>query len=396
MGTTSIPKAVQEYFDKANAKLKGSGVTLEIRTNNNILNIRGTLPPKPGSGKLDPYQQRICLHNANGMTVKANSIAAIQWAEQHAKRVSSDLNLGKFDWAHWIPKEELNIKESLLHLWDLYTEHKATYLSPTSIQHDFKMIRGHLVRMQAAGLSIESGGYPIRDYLIANRSAATSRRVLTLVSACFRWAIERHLRTQNPYEGLASTVKVTKQDTIDPFNAEEVRLILEGFDRLFPHYTPYVKFLFSTGCRTAEASGIAWGHIDLRQKVIVFQQSWTGKIDKGTKTGKSRQFPCPDSLVELLKSIRPPGVQPADIVFLAPKGGRIDNHNFINKVWRRVLEAQKVRYRRQYQTRHTFASRALAQGIPIPKIAKWLGHDSTVLLRHYGGVVEDYKVPELF
>lgn len=64
---------------------------------------------------------------------------------------------------------------------------------------------------------------------------------------------------------MASKIKVpeSEEDEIDPFNRAEIAAIVQGFeaDRYFKHYTPFVKFLFMTGCRTSEAVGLQWKHL---------------------------------------------------------------------------------------------------------------------------------------
>jgi len=59
---------------------------------------------------------------------------------------------------------------------------------------------------------------------------------------------------------MASKINVpeSEEDGIDPFDRVEIAAIVQGFesDRYFKHYTPFVKFLFMTGCRTSEAVGL--------------------------------------------------------------------------------------------------------------------------------------------
>ena len=57
----------------------------------------------------------------------------------------------------------------------------------------------------------------------------------------------------------------------------------------------------------------------------------------------------------------------------------------LGKIWRRALTKSGVRYRRLYETRHTFASWALAAGESPEWVAKTLGHvDTTMIYRTYG------------
>jgi len=71
-------------------------------------------------------------------------------------------------------------------------------------------------------------------------------------------------------------------------------------------------------------------------------------------------------------------------VFVNSEGRPIQQEN-LGKIWRRALSKSGVRYRRLYETRHTFASWALAAGGSPEWVAKTLGHvDTTMIYRTYG------------
>jgi integrase len=57
----------------------------------------------------------------------------------------------------------------------------------------------------------------------------------------------------------------------------------------------------------------------------------------------------------------------------------------IRKVWQTALKRAGVRYRRPYQTRHTYASMMLSAGEHPMWVAKQMGHaDWTMIARVYG------------
>ncbi|MEQ6290949.1 hypothetical protein ACFPAG_10035 [Vogesella sp. GCM10023246] len=57
--------------------------------------------------------------------------------------------------------------------------------------------------------------------------------------------------------------------------------------------------------------------------------------------------------------------------------------------WTRILAETTVRYRNQYQTRHTFASMLLMAGEPELTVAKLLGHATVEMIRrHYGRYIK--------
>ncbi len=94
---------------------------------------------------------------------------------------------------------------------------------------------------------------------------------------------------------MASKIKVaeSEEDKIDPFNQAEIAAIVQGFeaDKYFNHYTPFVKFLFMTGCRTSEAVGLQWKHVSGDLTTIHFEEAVVDGHRKGPKTRGSLWIP---------------------------------------------------------------------------------------------------------
>jgi integrase len=78
----------------ANADLRRLRSGVAIRRRGDRLSLRATLPPKPDSGKAEPWQQDISLK------IYANP-AGLKQAIAQSKRMSSDIALGRFDWREW-------------------------------------------------------------------------------------------------------------------------------------------------------------------------------------------------------------------------------------------------------------------------------------------------------
>nr|WP_244129135.1 tyrosine-type recombinase/integrase [Burkholderia gladioli] len=58
--------------------------------------------------------------------------------------------------------------------------------------------------------------------------------------------------------------------------------------------------------------------------------------------------------------------------------------------WNRAIEQSRVRYRRPYQTRHTYASMMLSAGEPPMWVANQMGHISLKMIeQRYGRWITD-------
>jgi len=96
-------------LDQTNDRLKAGKIGVRIQQIGDRLVLRATLPPKVGSDRTVPYQQRIFLG------VFANP-AGVQFAEAEAKKVGANLAQGRFVWEPYLkasepPKQDLTCAE---------------------------------------------------------------------------------------------------------------------------------------------------------------------------------------------------------------------------------------------------------------------------------------------
>lgn len=91
-------------LDQVNNRLKVGKVGVSVEQRGDRLYLVATLPPKPDSGKIKPYQQRIALG------VKANP-AGFKRAELEAKRLGIQITEGSFSWD--TPASEVTVKDAI-------------------------------------------------------------------------------------------------------------------------------------------------------------------------------------------------------------------------------------------------------------------------------------------
>jgi integrase len=318
-------------------------------------------------------------------------------AQAKAAQIESDIILERFDqtlqkYKPYVAPRQESGGQLLCDLWQQYTLFKSRTLSPSSIR-DFKKVANHIQRLPSQSLSRSR---VITNYILDNLSPDAARRVIMQLNACCEWAAEREIIPTNPFKGVRS-LKVSSGRAINPFTAEERDLIIEVFEREPQHqpYSTFVRFLFLTGCRTSEAVGLQWKHIDPSVSFILFQDAVVEGHRKGTtKTGKTRRFPINRTLKELLLSLQPSSPKPELPIFTDSVGGLVRPNNFLRRHWHPVVKSLPICYRPQYNTRHTFITLCLDEKIPIAQVAAWVGNSPRVILDHYAGLTRA-EVPEL-
>jgi integrase len=265
--------------------------------------------------------------------------------------------------------------------------------SITTIQKDFTRIRNHIAKLPSQRLE---DARKIRKYLLDSFPLQTVKKILMQINACCNWALAEELITANPFADLPAVKGGKPKKAINPFSEIEELDIIATFSAhpFWNCYAPFVKFLFLTGCRTSEAVGLLWKHIDEKMTTITFSEAVVERQRKDTKTHSIRKFPINQKLRSLLKEIKPKSHRPNSPVFLSPTGVTIDAHNFLNRAWKGILAEAEIDYRPQYNTRHTFITNCLEKKIPVTQVAKWVGNSPKTIWTHYAGLVNEMEVPE--
>lgn len=95
---TSSGQSVDARMGQANQRLKAAQLGIQIERRGQKLALRGTLPPRPGSHRLRPHQQRVSL----GLPA---TLKGLKEAEQQAKIIAGQLLQHDFDWRNYLPVE---------------------------------------------------------------------------------------------------------------------------------------------------------------------------------------------------------------------------------------------------------------------------------------------------
>jgi integrase len=293
--------------------------------------------------------------------------------------------------------------EDLVSLWSKYSDYMRTQVAETTYEKDYKRkYKSHIDRLPTKDIHQVA---VIRDYLLTRHSVDTVKDVLTYLSACCNWAVSTGLIEANSFLGVASSIKRPKAtNQIDPFSVPERQAILDAFRST--HYHSFVSFLFATGCRPGEAIALTWDDISSGLDFIIFSKSYDSQLGilKPTKTGEVRRFPVNRPLRLFLETIKPERCPDSVLVFPNPRGQYIHNNIFTDRVWKGRKDYRGIvtglvnqglveRYRPPYNTRHTFITLALANGLTVSQVASLVGNSPEVVLKHYAGS-QVLEVPE--
>lgn len=239
----------------------------------------------------------------------------------------------------------------------------------------------------------------VRDFL---RPMQVGNKTLANLQSTLRKALQDAVQDEvietNPlYDWSYQRVEAPrKDDDVDPFTREEQSAILS---ELTGQARNLYQFAFWSGLRTSELVALDWDDIDFDRRVIHVRKA---------KTQKARNIEIPKtaSSVREVKML-----EPAHQALVAQK-----QHTFLIGVevfqnpgtlkrwagdkamresyWKPALVRAEVRYRRPYQTRHTYASMMLSAGESPMWVAQQMGHADWGMIRQIYGKFMPDAVPD--
>ncbi|HKW92161.1 MAG TPA: site-specific integrase [Methylomirabilota bacterium] len=232
----------------------------------------------------------------------------------------------------------------------------------------------------------------IRHVITALHDAGLSARrinlTLLVLKMILRTALRRRYLRDDPTETIRS-LREPKAE-VDPLDSEEVA----GFLAACPAWwRPYFTVACWTGARPNELAALRWGDVDAGRGIVRIRAGRYRGKDGPPKTASSVRDidllpPVVDALkaqraqqaAERLKAGRGAPEPGQDYVFTGPEAGLLNVNALRDRVWYPTLTKAGLRRRIMYQTRHTFASNALAAGEAPSWVAAMLGHTSPEML----------------
>ncbi len=324
-------------------------------------------------------------------------------AEQHRAAIQHAIATSTFDYAATFPQStkaalfarhpgDVQNLEIFLGTW---LAQQRKHLKASTFAGYRKIVENQLMPWFGSFMLSELRRKDVRERL---DTVESSNKTLANIQSVLRKALDDAIESEyievNPLSGWRYARKEApkERDDVDPFTIEEQQLIqakLDGQGRNL------IQFAFWTGLRTSELVALEWGDIDwirgeVRVSRAMTQASGTAEVTK-TASGK-RDVKLLRHAREALEAQKAHTFLAGKEVFQNPRTGeRWEGDQPIRKtLWTGALKRAGVRYRRPYQTRHTFASMMLSAGEHPMWVAGQMGHtDWTMIARVYGRWMPD-------
>lgn len=247
-----------------------------------------------------------------------------------------------------------------------------------------------------------------RELPDAGLSASSIRKCFYLLSSSLKAAVYEGLLETNPCAGVRlPTLPPGRERYLEEEELARIR------NQLTEPYRLLVELLVGTGLRISEACGLHRARVDLDALTLRVHEVWdvrSRRMIPYPKGKRARTVPISPELGERLAAwwdAHPAtgdcgqqhsgGHCPGPLALTGPSQAKVplDPHNFTNRIWPAALAntavadegtnviVPPVAHCVPHDLRHTYASRLVQRGVPLPRVRDLLGHSSIATTERY-------------
>lgn len=343
------------------------------------------------------YQGMECRESVKLAHTKAN----IRYAERKRGTILNEIELGKFDYSAHFPDSKHAAKFTKVarratvgELLDTYTSIIERTHAPNTLEIYGRYIRRH---REQWGDTLACNLTPtmLKEWIGAmDTQANTAQQFLIPLRSALDLAVDDDMIAFNPLDRVKLKKVMSKESfeveaVADPFSQTEIEAIL---GTLHGQERNVFAFAFATGMRPSEYIALDWDAVDFESGTVRVRRVWiNGQFRNVTKTkdGK-RTIDLRRGALDALIAQKAYTQLAGGLVFHDPayNAGWTGSARLLRR-WTPALERAGVRYRKEYQTRHTFASTLLSTGANDLYVAGQMGHKNVIMIQTtYGKWIE--------
>ena len=210
----------------------------------------------------------------------------------------------------------------------------------------------------------------VRNWFASLRATPVAAdRSMPVLSVIMREAEAMGLRPEgsNPCRGIRRYRRKGRERFLSDDEIRRLSAALSAHAERKPLQVAAIRLLLLTGCRKSEILTLRW--FDYRERRLFLRDSKTG----------ARKVPL-NSQARCILERQPRDASP--FVFPSPRNpGRPYSNNFA--LWYRVRREAGIEDVRLHDLRHSHASHAVMNSVPVPVVSRMLGHSNVrMTLRH--------------
>lgn len=216
------------------------------------------------------------------------------------------------------------------------------------------------------------GSYPWPSSKLLNNYLITLRGTFRLAG--------RSMKIDNPMDGIENSRHQAPPP--DPLSRDEMETILKWMEcNVEDRAWAYFEFAFMTGMRPEEIIALKWSDVDWDAETIKVQRARSAGVDGPLKTYQTRDVDLVSRAVAAISYMQQ---YTGDKVYIFENPVTLkpwhDERSQRDHYWKPALGATRIRYRRAYQCRHTYATNNLSAGVNPAYVSRQMGHANARML----------------
>lgn len=255
-----------------------------------------------------------------------------------------------------------------------------------------------------------------QNKLLNSLEVKSVKNIRTPLSGIFQTAIEQGIIEDSPVSKANSLIDYEKkkeltnrankiatlseddiderfsESNIDPFSEKEIKTLITSIKR--GKLRNYIALSYLLGARPSEMINIKWERVNFEKKYVRIHGAITGKetIEErnlNKSISSQRVIYLSDAAMKYFKAQYEITGKYNTYVFLNQNNEMYSDVRSIRKSFATALKNAKVRKRRLYDLRHSFASINLSEDrLPLILVSKLMGHqDASITLKKYSAYI---------
>ncbi len=230
-------------------------------------------------------------------------------------------------------------------------------------------------------------------------SSSSINLIQSILSMAFEYACDREFIESNPCSRIKRMHIPTKKST-DAFTKEEQKMLesvieSKNDERLFG-----IVLCFYTGIRIGELLGLEWSDLNEDCSILTVNKTvcrvkdengvWQVHVNDPKTSSSYRRIPLPKHISDELLKMK--NKNNSKFVVSNKKGERMSTRSY-QYIFEKLTEKAGIRRLNFHSIRHTFATRALENGVDIKTLSEIMGHrDAAITLNRYAHSIMEIKI----
>ena len=268
-------------------------------------------------------------------------------------------------------------------LWEEYKANKPNFKGIVTDDNRFKNYLTPFVKLTPEELTTQMVDSLRLTLIKSGKKAGTVKNVLELLRRIINFGVKKGLcEWQSPAKLHFEMPRLNNTKT-EMLTEEERKRFIEAVKTAPNRKAAQLMLMaYYTGMRRSELFRLKWEHIDFENGFI----NIVGEEQEGPKSSRDERIPLSPPVRELLEEI-----ESGDSPYIFPGKDGVSRLTDINKQVNAIKKAANLPkdFRPLHGLRHTFASVAVSNGVPLSHVQKLLTHKDPTLTQRYAHLEDE-------